>query len=86
MRRQTELAWAVAQVTPDREPVDAAGRRRLHHWVARLDRLSGGTVTAIFDIRSYQPFVVRRQQETESGDAVGEVLGRDAYAVLELDG
>ena len=40
---------------------------------------------AIFDMGSRQPFLVCWQQEPGSGDAVGEVLGCEAYSVLEFD-
>jgi hypothetical protein len=54
--------------------------------VGRLDPLRGGIVIAIFDMGPHQPFVVWWEQEPGSGDAVREVLGCNAYAVLEFDG
>ena len=53
--------------------------------VGQPDPLRGGTVVAIFDMGTHQPFVVCRQEETGSGDAVREVLGCEAYWVLEFD-
>jgi hypothetical protein len=72
-----------------------SGRRIVRLWtrrgsadciteVGRLDPLRGGTVIAIFDMGPHEPFVVWRQQEL-GGDAVCEVLGCNAYAVLEFD-
>lgn len=71
-----------------------AARRILRLWmrrgrtdciteVGRTDPLRGGTVLAIFDMGSHQPFVVWRQ--SESSDGVREILGCHAYAVLEFD-
>jgi hypothetical protein len=53
--------------------------------VGRPDPLRGGTVIAIFDMGPHQPFVVCWQRDPGSGDAVREVLGSEAYAVLEFD-
>ena len=53
--------------------------------VGRPDPLRGGTVIAIFDMGPHRPFVVWWQQELRSGDAVCEVLGCNAYSVLEFD-
>ncbi len=86
MRRQTELDLG-------RRP---SSRRIVGLWtrrgtvdciteVGKLDPLRGGTVIAIFDLGSHQPFVVWRQQEPGKGDAVCEVLGCNAYTVLEFD-
>jgi hypothetical protein len=86
MRRQTELELG-------RRP---SSRRIVSLWtrrgavdcvteVGRLDPLRGGTVIAIFDLGPHQPFVVWRQQEPGNGDAVREVVGCNAYAVLEFD-
>jgi len=86
IRRQTELAMG-------RRP---SSRRIVSLWtrrgaidctteVGRRDPLRGGTVIAIFDMGPHQPFVVWWQQELRSGDAVCEVLGCNAYSVLEFD-
>lgn len=53
--------------------------------VGRPDPLCGGTVIAIFDMGPHQPFVVCWQQEPGRGNAVREVLGCEAYSVLEFD-
>jgi hypothetical protein len=86
MRRQTELDMG-------RRP---SSRRILSLWtrrgaldcitqVGRRDPLRGGTVVAIFDMGPHQPFVVWRQQELESSHGVREILGCNAYSVLEFD-
>ena len=52
--------------------------------VGRRDPLRGGTVMAIFDMGSRQPFIVWREGDgTRNG--VRETLGSTAYAVLEFD-
>jgi hypothetical protein len=48
------------------------------------DPLRGGTVMAIFDLGSRQPFVVW-WQPAGGRDGVREVLGCSAYSVLEFD-
>jgi hypothetical protein len=86
MRRQTELEMG-------RRP---SSRRIVSLWsrrgtvdciteVGRLDPLRGGTVIAIFDMGPHDPFVVWWQQDPGASDAVREVLGCKAYAVLEFD-
>jgi hypothetical protein len=86
MRRETELEMG-------RRP---SSRRIVSLWtrrgrvdciteVGRPDPLRGGTVIAIFDMGHHQPFVVWWQREPGGGDAVREVLGCNAYSVLEFD-
>ena len=86
MRRQLELDMC-------RRP---SSRRIVSLWTRRgavdciteegqPDPLRGGTVVAIFDMGTHQPFVVCREEEPGSGDAVREVLGCEAYTVLEVD-
>jgi hypothetical protein len=53
--------------------------------VGRSDPLQGGTVMAIFDMGLHQPFVVWWQGDAGARDGVREVLGCNAYAVLEFD-
>jgi hypothetical protein len=53
--------------------------------VGRTDSLCGGAVIAIFDERCHRRSVVWWQWAFGSGDAVREVLGRNAYSPLELD-
>jgi hypothetical protein len=53
--------------------------------VGRPDPLHGGTVIAIFDMGSHQPFIVCRQQAPGSLNGVREVLASSAYSVLEFD-
>jgi hypothetical protein len=53
--------------------------------VGGRDPLRGGTVIAIFDMGPHQPFVVWWQQELGSSIDVREVLGCNAYSVLEFD-
>ena len=53
--------------------------------VGAADPLRGGTVLAIFDMGPHWPFVVCRQPDAGiSGDA-REILGCNAYSVLEFD-
>ena len=86
MRRQTELELG-------RRP---GSRRIVSLWtrrggvdciteVGRLDPLRGGTVIAILDMGPHELFVVWWQQEPGCGDAVCEVLGCNAYSLLEFD-
>ena len=86
MRRQLELDMGrrqssrrIVSVWTRRGAVDCITE------VGRPDPLRGGTVIAIFDIGSHQPFLVCWQQEPGRGDAVREVLGCEAYSVLEFD-
>ncbi len=53
--------------------------------VGQPDPLCGGTVMAIFDMGSRQPFVVWRQPDDGTVDGCREVLGCSAYSVLEFD-
>lgn len=53
--------------------------------VGKDDPVRGGTVIAIFDMGPHQPFVVCRQQELGGRDGVHELLGCNAYSVLEFD-
>lgn len=53
--------------------------------VGNSDPLRGGTVMAIFDMGPNQPFVVWWQPEIGRPDGVREILGCNAYAVLEFD-
>jgi hypothetical protein len=53
--------------------------------VGKRDPLRGGTVIAIFDMGPHRPFVVCWQQEPGDGRGVREILGCNAYAVLEFD-
>ncbi len=85
MRRQVELVMG-------RKP---SARRILRLWtrrgsvdciteVGRDDPLCGGTVMAIFDMGSHQPFVVW-WQPAGVPDGVREILGCNAYSVIEFD-
>jgi hypothetical protein len=53
--------------------------------VGKRDPLRGGTVIAIFDMGAHRPFVVCWQQELGSRQGVREILGCNAYSVLEFD-
>jgi hypothetical protein len=53
--------------------------------VGRPDPLRGGTVIAIFDMGTHQPFVVCHQQRPGSREGVREILASSAYSVLEFD-
>ena len=73
-----------------------SARRILRLWTRRgntdcitevgiSDPLRGGTVLAIFDMGPHQPFIVWWQPNSERPDGVREILGCNAYAVLEFD-
>jgi len=53
--------------------------------VGERDPLRGGTVIAIFDMGPRQPFVVCTQHELGSQQGVREIVGCNAYSVLEFD-
>jgi hypothetical protein len=53
--------------------------------VGLQDPLRGGTVMAIFDMGPHQPFVVWHQPDVGVPEGVREVLGCNAYSVLEFD-
>jgi hypothetical protein len=53
--------------------------------VGMPDPLRGGTVMAIFDMGSRQPFVVLREADIPTGAGSLEVLGWSAYSVLEFE-
>jgi hypothetical protein len=53
--------------------------------VGRPDPLRGGTVAAIFDMGPHRPFIVWWQPNTGGHVSVREILGCNAYAVLEFD-
>lgn len=85
MRRQIELdmgrrpsARRILQLWARRGSVDCFTE------VGRHDPLRGGTVMAIFDMGPHQPFVVWRQSDAVR-DGVREILGCNAYSVLEFD-
>jgi hypothetical protein len=42
-------------------------------------------VLAIFDMGPHQPFVVFRHDPTDTGQPTCEVLGCNAYSILEFD-
>lgn len=86
MRHQVELEMG-------RPP---SSRRILSIWTRRgsldcvtqvgeRDPLRGGTVLAIFDLGSRQPFVVWRQERPGSAEEVRDVLGSSAYTVLDFE-
>lgn len=86
LRRQVELNMG-------RRPND---RRILRLWARRgsldcitevglRDPLLAGTVMAIFDLGSRQPFVVWWRPDDGLREPVCEVLGSSAYSVLEFD-
>jgi|SRR2546430_15467107 hypothetical protein len=53
--------------------------------VGKPDPLRGSTVLAIFDMGPRQPFVVCREADLSTGGECREVLGWNAYSVLEFD-
>ena len=86
LRRQTEVTMGrrpcsrrIASVWTRRGSIDCITQ------VGRRDPLRGGTVIAIFDMGPHQPFVVWWQQQPGNGGGAHEVLGCNAYSVLEFD-
>jgi hypothetical protein len=86
MREQIELDMG-------RRP---SARRILQLWTRRgsldcvtevgmPDPLRGGIVMAIFDMGPHQPFVVWREPDADGRDGTLEILGCNAYTVLEFD-
>jgi hypothetical protein len=53
--------------------------------VGEQDPLRGGTVLAIFDLGSHQPFVVWCQESPGSAEQVRDVLGSSVYSVLDFE-
>jgi hypothetical protein len=53
--------------------------------VGERDPLRGGTVLAIFDLGSHQPFVVWRQESPGSAEEVRDVLGSSVYSILDFE-
>ena len=73
-----------------------SARRILRLWTRRgsmdcitevgiSDPLRGGTVMAIFDMGPHEPFVVWWRPDSGRPGGVREILGCNAYAVLEFD-
>jgi hypothetical protein len=86
MRRQVELELGsrpnihrIAQLWTRREGVDCVTE------VGLPDPLRGGTVLAIFDMGSHQPYVIWRHADDGTTTGVREVLGHHAYSVTEFD-
>jgi hypothetical protein len=61
------------------------GARDCITTVGTPDPIYGGIVTAIFDMGSHQPFVVFHEPGEGAPDAGCDVLGCNAYSVLEFD-
>ena len=87
MRRQIELdlgrlprAQRIFRLWTRRGSIDCITE------VGKCDPVRGGTVIAIFDMGPHRPFVVCRQQGLGSREGVREILGCNAYSVLEFDG
>ena len=53
--------------------------------VGAPDPLRAGTVLAIFDMGQRKPFVVLWQPSGDRSGAVREILGPNAYSVVEFD-
>jgi hypothetical protein len=86
MRRQVELELGsrpniqrIAQLWTRRDGVDCITE------VGLPDPVRGGTVLAIFDMGSHQPFVIWRDADDETTTGVRDVLGNHAYSVTEFD-
>jgi hypothetical protein len=86
MRRQIELDMG-------RSP---SSRRILSVWARRgsvdcvtevgcEDPLLGSTVMAIFDMGRHQPFIVWCQRDAQAAQGDREVIGPEAYSVMEFD-
>ncbi len=85
MRRAVELD--LGRLPSDRRIYELWTRRgRLDCFTAvgRPDPIHGGTVMAIFDMGPHRPFVVLRRGHV-APDSVCEVLGPNAYTVVEFD-
>lgn len=52
--------------------------------VGAPDPVSGGIVTAIFDMGPHQPFIVYRQHSADPQQQAFDVLGCNAYSVSEF--
>ncbi len=86
MRRQIELEMGRAPST--RRILSVWTRRGAKDCVTEVgcrDPLRGGTVLAIFDMGNHQPFVVCWRQNAGDAGCAREVLGPEAYAVLEFE-
>jgi hypothetical protein len=87
MRRQIELD--MGRCPSSRRILSVWSRRGAMDCVTevgRRDPLHGATVMAIFDMGRHQPFVVWCQQDAEArNDAARDVIGPEAYSVLEFD-
>jgi hypothetical protein len=89
MRKQVELdmgrrpsARRILQLWTRRGKVDCVTE------VGMPDPLRGGIVMAIFDMGPHQPFVVWHQPDADGHnghDGTREILGCNAYSVLEFD-
>jgi len=73
-----------------------SARRILRLWTRRgsmdcitevgiSDPLRGGIVLAIFDMGPHDPFIVWWRPDSGRADGVREILGCNAYEVLEFD-
>jgi hypothetical protein len=71
------------------------GRRIMELWTRRgnldcvtavgePDPVSGGIVTAIFDMGAHQPFIVYRENPADPHHQSCDVLGCNAYSVSEF--
>lgn len=86
MRRQIELdmgrrpsARRILQLWTRRGSVDCVTE------VGMPDPLHGSIVMAIFDMGPHQPFVIWRQPDAAGRDEAREILGCNAYSVLEFE-
>lgn len=86
MRRQVELD--MGQRPSSRRILSVWARRGSKDCVTevgRQDPLHGGTVIAIFDMGRHQPFIVWSAPQAASDDGAREVIGPEAYSVMEFD-
>jgi hypothetical protein len=92
-----ERAYAGMRATLERELGSRPTQRRIATlWTRRgstdcitevgaPDPLRGGTVLAIFDMGQRKPFVICWQPTGDRSGAVREILGPNAYSVVEFD-
>ncbi len=86
MRRQIELEMGRAPSA--RRILSVWSRRGAKDCVTEVghrDPLRGGTVLAIFDMGTRQPFIVCWRQHAGDAECAREVLGPEAYSVLEFE-
>jgi hypothetical protein len=85
LRRQTELR--MGRAPKERRIMELWARRGNLDCMTAVgapDPISGGIVTAIFDMGPHQPFIVYRQDAADPQQQSCDVLGCNAYSVSEF--